>query len=72
MCLFFAFIDLKLTCEGTNMTATFNQSILAYTNPSDVHLLDPNCLASDYGHNQAVVSTDFHLCGTVMEVRCIS
>ena len=61
-------IDVELLCEGTNLTAILDQSVLSYTQPSDVHLLDSKCTALDYGNNQAVVSTDLHQCGTLMEV----
>ena len=52
------------------MTAVFGKSVLAYTNPSDVHLLNSTCQAYDGDNtNIAVVSTDYHACGTHMKVN---
>ena len=53
------------------MYAIFNRSALTFELASDVRLLDGSCVASSYGNDMAMISTNYRNCNTEMKVRGI-
>ena len=62
---------LNLYCAGTNMSAIFNDTLLPFQHPGDIHALDPNCTASTFVNGLAIITIGYHECNTVMEVSVI-
>lgn len=60
-------IGLSLFCEGTSMVAIFDKDAVSSTDPTDVRLIDENCVGQAYGDSQIAIQTDYNKCGTTME-----
>lgn len=62
------YTGLSLFCEGTSMVAIFDKDAVSSTDPTDVRLIDENCVGQAYGDSQIAIQTDYNKCGTTMEV----
>ncbi len=66
-------LGLSLYCEPNGMIAVFDKDATTTSDPTDVHLINENCVGQDYGDNQIGIQTDYNKCGTTMEVNgCIN
>ena len=54
------------------MIAVFDKDATTSDDATDVHLINENCVAQDYGDNQIAIQTDYNKCGTTMVVSGVT